>query len=49
MIKEGSAFCEKFINLQNNNTLVKAVDYNDGYLCTGMKVILGWGKNLGVI
>ncbi|KAL7633827.1 UNVERIFIED_CONTAM: hypothetical protein RMT77_015783 [Armadillidium vulgare] len=34
MIKEGSAFCEKFINLQNNNTLVKAVDYNDGYLCT---------------
>ncbi|XP_069999724.1 F-box/WD repeat-containing protein 2 [Penaeus vannamei] len=33
-LKNGTAFVERFMQLQNCNKAVKAVDYQDGYLCT---------------
>lgn len=35
-LKNGTAFVERFMQLQNCNKAVKAVDYQDGYLCTGI-------------
>ena len=34
-LRIGTAFSERFMQLQNCKKAVKAVDYQDGYLCTG--------------
>lgn len=36
-LKNGTAFSERFMQLQNCKKAVKAVDYQDGFLCTGKK------------
>lgn len=36
-LKYGTAFTERFMQLQNCKKAVKAVDYQDGFLCTGKK------------
>lgn len=36
-LRNGTAFTERFMQLQNCKKAVKAVDYQDGFLCTGKK------------
>lgn len=34
-LKCGRAFTQRWVHLHNCTTPIKAVDYKDGYLCTG--------------